>query len=175
MIDVHILTLPNENKNWLADCQKSLNDEPVVVHLVPGIPGNLGESRYQGFNVGQLPFAACVDSDDIVEPGGFSVCYSVLKENPSIDVVYTAEYVVDCHATVKPNTVVQRGPHHIIVFRRIWLNKNYHYLKEWTHSTPMSELQFLLKKSVGSYYEIEKPYYRWRQHYNSCLHRQRRK
>ena len=47
-IDVHLLTL-NEPAEWREACLASLKDAPIQLHVLPGIPGRIGEASLIGF------------------------------------------------------------------------------------------------------------------------------
>jgi len=72
VIDVHVLTHSGTNPEWLAQCLRSLEGEPVVVHVVEGVEGSVGAGRAKGFQLGTCEFVAYVDSDDYVVPGGYA-------------------------------------------------------------------------------------------------------
>jgi len=72
VIDVHVLTHSGTNPEWLAQCLRSLEGEPVVVHVVEGVEGSVGAGRAKEFQLGTCEFVAYVDSDDYVVPGGYA-------------------------------------------------------------------------------------------------------
>ena len=57
-IDVHLLTL-NEPAEWRDACIASLEDAPIQLHVLPGIPGRIGEARAAGYAQGTLPLVPC--------------------------------------------------------------------------------------------------------------------
>lgn len=50
-IDVHILTMPDSNREWLSRCIKSLDGEPVNLHILPGVKGDIAAGRMAGFAI----------------------------------------------------------------------------------------------------------------------------
>lgn len=88
-IDVHILHLPGENEEWATECEHSLSNEPVIVHHLDGIKGDLRAGRYLGYQQGISPYVSFVDPDDFVHPGTFQQCLNVLNNNPDCCGVYT--------------------------------------------------------------------------------------
>jgi hypothetical protein len=63
-------------------CQKSLQNEPINLHLVDGVPGHVGRTRANGFRIGEAPYVSCVDPVDLVMPGAFQACIDALEDNP---------------------------------------------------------------------------------------------
>lgn len=88
-IDVHVLHLPDEREDWAIECNQSLHNEPINVHHLPGIKGDLRQGRYTGYQQGSAPYVSFVDPDDIVYPGTFQKCLGVLEQNPECCGVYT--------------------------------------------------------------------------------------
>ena len=70
-IDVHLLTL-NEPAEWREACIASLEDAPIQLHVLPGIPGRIGEARAEGYAQGTLPLVSFVDPDDLYEASAFT-------------------------------------------------------------------------------------------------------
>jgi Phage lysozyme len=56
-IDVHLLNL-NEPAEWRETCIASLEGAPIQLHVLPGIPGRIGEARAAGYAQGTLPLVA---------------------------------------------------------------------------------------------------------------------
>ena len=61
-IDVHLLTL-NEPAEWRETCIASLEGAPIQLHMLPGIPGRIGEARAAGYAQGNLPLVSFVDPE----------------------------------------------------------------------------------------------------------------
>ena len=99
-VDVHVLHMPAENKIWADICNESLANEPINIHHLPGIYGQLREARYRGFNQGTAEYVSFVDPDDYVEPGIFQQCIDVLDANPTICGVYTLSSILHENGTV---------------------------------------------------------------------------
>lgn len=177
MIDVHILTMPYENKQWLQDCLKSLETEPVVTHVVPGIKGNVCAARKQAFTMGEQPYVSSVDPDDLVLPGCFSSALELLENNPNVAGTYCFEYVVGDKLILSEGRI-NRQPHHAIVFRRSILDTILPvldsakitrklkgatwYIGEWQALVEAISVKHLLL-------EIPRPYYVWRRHKKSYI------
>lgn len=89
MFDVHIAHIPSTDLTWWEECQQSLAGQPVVVHTIPGIVGDLRRTRFNGYNCGFHDYVAHVDPDDRVRPGAFAAITHVLKQNPGCAGVYT--------------------------------------------------------------------------------------
>jgi len=81
-IDVHVLLLPDTNQEWWQQCQDSLRNEPINLHVVDGVTGHVGQGRAKGFALGTAPYVCRVDPDDLVLPGGFSACIEALDMHP---------------------------------------------------------------------------------------------
>jgi len=99
MIDVHILHLPNENKQWLKQCEESLVKEPIIIHNLNGIQGNIKKSRLDGFKLGTAPYVSFIDPDDYIIPGAFEKCLSAL--NPNICGVCTSYKIIDTESATE--------------------------------------------------------------------------
>lgn len=100
MIDVHVITLPTTNRQWLEHCLDSLADEPVTVHMVDGVVGNIGVGRSRGFSMGDHPYVSFVDPDDWVLEGCFEACIQALLENPDAGMAYTREVLADSEGNI---------------------------------------------------------------------------
>lgn len=118
MIDVHILHLPHERREWRAACDDSLAGEPdIAIHHLDGIPGDYFASRRMGFSVGRQPFVSYVDPDDVILPGAFGDCLTFLRTNPLHSAVYTRSYKINL-GEVAMEELETRRPHQLIVARR---------------------------------------------------------
>lgn len=84
MIDVHVLTHAGTRIDWLAECLRSLEDEPCTVHVIRNMGGTVGYGRAQGYQRGSHPFVSYVDSDDFVYPGVMAAVIEGLKTHTSV-------------------------------------------------------------------------------------------
>lgn len=118
MIDVHILHLPHERREWRTACDESLAGEPdIAIHHLDGIPGDYFGSRRMGFAVGRLPFVSYVDPDDVILPGAFGDCLAFLHAHPLNTAVYTRSYKITYGEWLFEELHARR-PHQLIVARR---------------------------------------------------------
>ena len=130
MIDCHTLYLPNHNKLWLEDLKNDLVKEPVIHHLVPGIPNNITDSRKNGYAQGNNKYCSFIDDDDRVKEGIFTKFTEGL-ENSNASFIWAGE-VVMCSNLVKrlkinrPSGVFKKNfilathryVHGVVVYRR---------------------------------------------------------
>ena len=93
-IDVHLLTL-NEPDEWREACIASLAGAPIQLHVLPGIPGRLGQARAAGYMQGTLPLVSFVDPDDRYEASAFTQLADALDANPQAVMAYTDETLTD--------------------------------------------------------------------------------
>ena len=93
-IDVHLLTL-NEPAEWREACIASLEDAPIQLHVLPGIPGRIGEARAAGYAQGTLPLVSFVDPDDLYEASAFTQLADALDACPQAVMAYTDEALTD--------------------------------------------------------------------------------
>lgn len=131
LCDVHILTLRGREQ-WLAHGLTSLKDEPVTLHLLPGIPGHIGRGRAKGFSLGSSEYLMSVDDDDWVEPGVIAKLLTLLAaQGPEVCGVFAQDRVVDQRGrTLGVRTVPRRVdlerwepgfarfPHRCVIYRR---------------------------------------------------------
>jgi hypothetical protein len=94
MIDVHVLTLPETNTIWFDELLESLRFEPIKLHIIDGIKGNLGLARTKGFQLGDCKYVSYVDHDDLVIPGIFRKVLDCL-DNTACSGVYTDEVLMN--------------------------------------------------------------------------------
>ena len=87
-IDVHLLTL-NEPAEWREACIASLDGAPIQLHVLPGIPGRIGEARAAGYAQGTLPLVSFVDPDDLYEPSAFTQLADALDACPQAVMAYS--------------------------------------------------------------------------------------
>lgn len=93
-IDVHLLTL-NEPAEWRDACIASLEGAPIQLHLLPGIPGRIGDARAAGYAQGTLPLVSFVDPDDLYEANAFTQLADALDACPQAVMAYTDEALTD--------------------------------------------------------------------------------
>lgn len=93
-IDVHLLTL-DEPAEWRAACIASLEGAPIRLHVLPGIPGRIGEARAAGYARGTLPLVSFVDPDDLYEADAFAQLADALDACPQAVLAYTDEALID--------------------------------------------------------------------------------
>lgn len=93
-IDVHLLTL-NEPAEWRESCIASLEGAPIQLHVLPGIPGRIGEARATGYAQGALPLVSFVDPDDLYEASAFAQLADALDACPQAVMAYTDEALTD--------------------------------------------------------------------------------
>ena len=89
LVDVHMITIPNQNQQWKQQCLDSLVGHPVVLHEVDGVFGDIRESRRRGFMQGTSPYVSFVDPDDFVGADAFRRCIVELNKYPNICGAYT--------------------------------------------------------------------------------------
>jgi hypothetical protein len=173
-IDTHVILLPNTNMDWWEECRKSLEGEPINLHIVDGVEGHTGKGRIEGFKKGDSPYISCIDPDDLVIPGAFKTCLEALKKNPKACGVYTDELVInETGKTIRPgmwsgrdwNPLLQLEPrylHHVYVMRRRFVEKHLKELNKWPNLA-----EFILKGLLpahGPWVHVNGYGYKWRQH-----------
>lgn len=170
MIDVHLLTLPHEREDWREQCLDSLRGQPVTVHVVPGIEGDIGQARYEAFQRGEHPYVAFADPDDLVLPGAYAACLDALEASRMLAAAYMHEYVVGEALVLQPDKI-STLPHHLIVFRRAALAAYLPLLLDWRWPQPVSEGRMLVNALARNHpvLEIPTPGYLWRRHNSSFL------
>ena len=93
-IDVHLLTL-NEPANGVRPASPASKDAPIQLHVLPGIPGRIGEARAAGYAQGTLPLVSFVDPDDLYEASAFTQLADALDACPQAVMAYTDEALTD--------------------------------------------------------------------------------
>lgn len=166
MIDVHVLTLPNERQDWLDQCLTSLQGHPIQLHVIEGVQGHIGQGRIKGYSQGTSPYVASVDSDDRVLPGAFDACLQCLESNSELAAAWTAEHLLwnDELIEVPPHLYYM---HHIVVFRRAWLNQVLDQYQDHPYHGDVKIRQAL--QVIGGIYQFTKTVgYLWRMNSNSA-------
>lgn len=169
MIDVHILTMPNDNQAWFEKCLNSLKKEPVSVQVCNGIKGDIGNARADAFLLGDNEYVSFVDPDDYILPGGFLACLDELHKS-NCDVVYTQEIITGFSGVVHDKPLIRDWIHHLIVMRRDVVLKHIEELRKWKWNGTTYEGRVFIEKlqSIGhKVSNIKKPYYVWRRHIDS--------
>lgn len=117
MIDIHVLTHSQTRKDWLAQCLKSLDGQPVIVHVVEGVDGSVGAGRAKGFSIGSCEYVGYVDSDDYVIAGHYEKCLKMLTIKRAVVGMEYVEYLDGSrHKMLKAN-------HNGAVYRREDISK----------------------------------------------------
>ena len=117
MLDCHIIVANDTPEAWLAQCLDSVQDAidragyPVALHLVPFVPGHMGQARAAGYARGSYPYVTCVDDDDYVLPHAFAALAEPLAKQP--DAIFPRQYHLQ---NGKRCIGLQR--HHLAVYRR---------------------------------------------------------
>lgn len=93
VIDAHLLIL-NEPKKWVEECLLSVATAPINLHILPGVPRNLGLARANGYSIGTAPFVTFIDADDTYNPEAFQVLLDALQSNPEAPMAYTNEVLI---------------------------------------------------------------------------------
>lgn len=171
-VDTHVLLLPETNQQWWEECQATLTDEPINLHLVNGIPGHIGKARANAYQLGDTPYISFVDPDDLVIPGAFQACIDALEANPQACGAYTDEILISESGetieqgiwTGKPwNPLLMLEPkymHHIIVMRREYVLRHLDEMDRWPNLAEFV-LKGLLTK-YGPWVPANKTGYKWR-------------
>ena len=160
MIDVHILTRPEQNNVWFAECLDSLKDEPVVLHILQGVKDHVGLGRIQGYSQGSCEWVSFVDPDDVVVPGIFNKVLEAIATHEG-DAVFTQEMQVNADLE---QLYPVRGcdPHHLMVFRRSLLMPLLDVLKDFPiNGDRYLATEFIKKHRATPLYEVG---YKWRIH-----------
>ena len=84
MIDVHVLTCEHTVPSLLARCLRSLEGQPVVVHVVDNAGYAVGYGRSVGYALGTAPFVSYIDCDDYALPGAYQGILSAMAEHRGI-------------------------------------------------------------------------------------------
>lgn len=170
-VDVHLLNW-GEPEEWKAQCLASLAGAAIALHELPGIPGEIGQARCQGFAIGALPYVSFVDPDDTYDASVFEVAALLLDKNPGAAMVYTDEAkmdesgrvleIRDLHYDFWAHMNTADHVHGVMVFRRaliescMWNLSGCRMLFEWALTLMMARQGKILHlPMVGR---------QWRQH-----------
>ena len=83
-IDVHVLTCEHTVPSFLARCLRSLEGQPVSVHVVDNAGYAVGHGRSVGYALGTAPFVSYIDCDDYALPGAYRGILSAMAEHRGI-------------------------------------------------------------------------------------------
>lgn len=126
MINVHILTLPNDNPVWLQQAIDSC--KPYPVHVLDGVLGNLANGRIRGYKSGKEPYIISLDSDDYFIGNALSVMQRTLESNPDSDGVSMLVDMLD----KDDKLLFKNRPHvHPTLYRREYVENNIDELGLW--------------------------------------------
>lgn len=165
MLDVHVLTLPTTNKQFVQECLASVTVAanaagfPVSVHVVDGIDGHLGISRARGYAAGNSPYVTHVDDDDFVQPGAFAALLEPMQAGATT--IYTKEW------RLMPDGRLLDGysKHHLAAYRRDLIAdldlRFYNFEADAWIGRQM--------RAAGETVLIDEPLYIWRQHESNCM------
>lgn len=168
-VDVHILTMPGDNPEWFETCLRSLDGEPVQVHVRPGIKDDIGNARADAFLFGDAEYVSFVDPDDYVLPGGFAACLERLSRDGSV-AACTAEIRTGISGEVLEKPFITPWIHHLIVLERSVVVRHLDFWRQWKWPSKLSEGKMFVDFLHSQHYGIsviDAPYYVWRRHHHS--------
>lgn len=183
LIDVHIIHLPNENKEWWAECEASLVGHPINIFHVDGTVGDIFVGREAGYRQGTAPYVSFVDPDDIVMPGAFQACLDAIQSG-DYSGVYTMSEVIQEGQPIKPfhefrewtlqNSIYNLTEiHQICVKHRDMVIDVFDNHREDFDEFRLASVEFV----VNAHLMTKKPFkaidmvgYRWRNHNAGCHH-----
>lgn len=124
MIDVHILLMGTERQDFLEQCLESLKNEPITLHLAPGIPGDIRTARANALAKGTNPYVGWVDPDDFIIPGAYTRLLNIIGDKKF---AWAKEQIWNMSpdlTEVKGKSILHR-PHHMHIVHRSILNYDY--------------------------------------------------
>lgn len=169
MIDVHILTHPTQDRSqYLEPLLEALLKEPVNVHLVAGVKGNIGAGRAQGYSLGDSEYKAFIDDDDTFIEGIFDTILETMDKYPDIAGCCTQE--IDT-ASNKPATFPFKyyDPihifhiHHLLTYRYSAIKNYLPYIAD-CKLTAEHTLAAMILKDGHKIRHIPKVGYVWHKH-----------
>ena len=100
MIDLHILNhAPSTRPDWWEACLTSAKAAEsagwVTLHVVDATGDSIGTNRAAAFRLGNHPFVACLDNDDILLPEALPVLLQALADHPAVCGVYSDRMQID--------------------------------------------------------------------------------
>lgn len=116
-VDLHILLSEDGDLDWRKQALDSIDVAvarapfPVHVHVLPAVPGHLGQARTLGYSQGTAPYVTYADDDDYLLPEAFEVVADALSQRP------LAVFPFEHHLQ---NGYITRGlqRHHLPFYRR---------------------------------------------------------
>lgn len=135
-LDISVLTL---GADTLDRALATVPDWANVV-LSDGIPGDIGEARYQSLTSCTSEYVALLDEDDELVDGGLDACMDVLTANPDLVGVYTdCDYVHDGEVWKRhikrewsPTAPFESGlVHHLVVYRNEVMQQHIETARPW--------------------------------------------
>lgn len=155
MIDVHLLHLPKARSAWLQQAIASIKeaasrvDYPIMLHVLPGIPGDIGAARKAGYSLGDFSWKTYVDPDDYLLPNAFEDMEKYLHKD--VVAIFPREQTVQNN---KLHWHTNQG-HHLQLYR-----------KEFVEGLPFKEYPALLDivareeaLKTGNYLDVEEVVY----------------
>lgn len=137
LCDIHILRL-SEPEAWFKLCKNSLADTEFTIHVLAGVENEIGVSRLAGYSLGNCPFVACADADDVYVSSTINLLICHMHANPEIGIAYSGEFRWDATTnktehfyTAFNETKLLKMPtmvHGFTVFRRSAVEPFLHYL-----------------------------------------------
>lgn len=152
MIDVHMLLTPHDSVELLDRSLVSLQNEPINLHFIDGVIGDIGRGRVEGFKRGDNKYVGWVDPDDYITPGAFAECLAYLEAHPVADGVYMHEAVSSNGRIVH----ITKHAHHMTVVKRAVVEKLFGAIQNCpVPESPINSLKSLhCIPKVGYYYCI---------------------
>lgn len=167
-IDVHILTMPDDNKNWADDLKKDLDREGVTQTWIPGIKDAIGLARANAYKRSTCKYVARADPDDRIPAGTYQKCLEYLESNPDVIAVYTGQsfinesggivrYVFNDYDTKKHHRDIQHI-HGTIVARREYALKTIeklslaNYAEAWVYTLLLSQMGTIKGLDINGYH-----------------------
>ena len=174
-VDVFILRLPDENKEWFQYCIESMSREAVTIRMVGGVYGHIGKGRKKGFALGTAPYVAYVDPDDLVCRGAFKACVDALEAAPDKVLAYTREARISEGGVLlsewdrklyepffgTPDEALRA--HHLSVYRRAAL-PDLSFLDDYPN---YSEQALKTRLWNNNFVFVDRVGYQWRRHPNN--------
>ncbi len=169
-VDVHVLHC-YEPPEWIDACLRSMADEPVNVHLCPGIKGKVGLARANAFRLGTADYVAFVDADDEVMPGAFEAALAILDSRPEIVATYCDIQLIDqpdgvgyIKAPWNPLSQLFSPSEvdHLLVMPRAAVMPHLDELEQWDGYEEYVLMGLICQ--FGQQYHIPRQLYRFRQH-----------
>lgn len=105
-----------EDKALYQQCLLSLRDEPITLHVVPGIVGDLNTGRRLAIERGTHEWIGWVDPDDYIIPGAYTKLLTAVGDKKF---AWMQETIMDCDDDmVEQGSELRITPHHIHIVHR---------------------------------------------------------